>query len=71
MQDIAANLWYNQCMSGGSGKWYGIVIGSLMLAVISNGLDILRVNSNYQLVIKGFIIIFAVLMDIKGKAKKT
>jgi len=71
MDAIAATVIGGVSMSGGSGKWYGIVIGSLMLAVISNGLDILRVNSNYQLVIKGFIIIFAVLMDIKGKAKKT
>jgi len=70
MDAIAATVIGGVSMSGGSGKWYGIVIGSLMLAVISNGLDILRVNSNYQLVIKGFIIIFAVLMDIKGKAKK-
>lgn len=70
MDAIAAAVIGGVSMSGGSGKWYGIVIGSLMLAVISNGLDILRVNSNYQLVIKGFIIIFAVLMDIKGKAKK-
>ena len=66
---IAACVIGGVSMSGGSGKWYGVVIGSLMLSVISNGLDILRVNSNYQLIIKGIIIILAVLMDIKGKAK--
>ena len=70
MDAIAACVIGGVSMSGGSGKWYGVVIGSLMLAVISNGLDILRVNSNYQLIIKGFIIILAVLMDIKGKGKK-
>ncbi len=69
MDAIAATVIGGVSMAGGSGKWYGIVIGSLMLAVISNGLDILRVNSNYQLVIKGVIIILAVLMDIKSKAK--
>ena len=58
-------------MSGGSGKWYGVVIGALMLAVISNGLDIMSVNSNFQLIIKGLIIIFAVLLDIKGKGKRS
>ena len=71
MDAIAACVIGGVSMSGGSGKWYGVVIGSLMLAVISNGLDILRVNSNYQLIIKGVIIILAVLMDIKGKAKKS
>lgn len=70
MDAIASVVIGGVSMSGGSGKWHGIVIGALMLAVISNGLDILRVNSNYQLIIKGFIIIFAVLMDIKGKGKR-
>lgn len=71
MDAIAACVIGGVSMSGGAGKWYGVVIGSLMLAVISNGLDILRVNSNYQLIIKGVIIILAVLMDIKGKGKKS
>jgi ribose/xylose/arabinose/galactoside ABC-type transport system permease subunit len=30
-------------MSGGTGKWYGTVIGALLIAVIGNGLDILNV----------------------------
>jgi predicted ABC-type sugar transport system permease subunit len=42
-----------------------------MLAVISNGLDIMRVASYYQLVIKGIIIIVAVLLDVTSKAKKS
>lgn len=67
MDAIAACVIGGVSMSGGAGKWYGVVVGSLMLAVISNGLDILRVNSNYQLVIKGVIIILAVLMDIRGR----
>lgn len=67
MDAIAACVIGGVSMSGGAGKWYGVVIGSLMLAVISNGLDILRVNSNYQLIIKGVIIILAVLMDVRGR----
>lgn len=57
-------------MAGGAGKWYGTVIGALMIAVIGNGLDILGVSSNYQLVIKGAIIVLAVLIDIKSKARR-
>ena len=56
-------------MSGGSGKWHGVVIGSLMIAVIANGLDIMRVDSNWQPVIKGAIIILAVLLDIRSKRR--
>lgn len=70
MDAIAAAVIGGVSMTGGSGKWHGVVIGALMLAVISNGLDIMRVNSNFQLIIKGLIIIFAVLMDIKGKGKR-
>lgn len=66
---IAAVIIGGVSMSGGSGKWYGTVIGALLIAVISNGLDILNVSSHFQLIIKGLIIIIAVLIDIKGKAR--
>ncbi len=64
---IAAVIIGGVSMSGGSGKWYGTVIGALMIAVIGNGLDILNVSSHFQLLIKGSIIIVAVLLDVKGK----
>lgn len=64
---IAAVIIGGVSMSGGSGRWYGTVIGALLIAVIGNGLDILNVSSHYQLVIKGSIIILAVLLDVKGR----
>lgn len=70
MDAIAAAVIGGVSMSGGAGKWHGVVVGALMIAVIANGLDIMRVDSNFQPVIKGFIIIFAVLMDIRSKGKK-
>jgi ribose/xylose/arabinose/galactoside ABC-type transport system permease subunit len=66
---IAAVIIGGVSMTGGSGKWFGTVIGALFIAVISNGLDILNVSSYFQLLIKGAIIIFAVLLDIKGKSR--
>lgn len=66
---IAAVIIGGVSMSGGSGRWYGTIIGALLIAVIGNGLDILNVSSHYQLVIKGAIIIIAVLLDVKGKEK--
>lgn len=71
MDAIAAVVIGGVSMSGGAGKWHGVVIGALMIAVIANGLDIMRVDSNFQPVIKGLIIIFAVLMDIRGKRRKS
>ena len=52
-------------MSGGRGKIYGTLIGVLIIAVLNNGLNILGVSSYYQDVIKGLVILIAVLSDRK------
>lgn len=57
-------------MNGGSGKWYGMVIGALILSVMSNGLDILGVSSYYQKILKGLLIIIIVYIDVRGKERK-
>jgi len=67
---IAAVVIGGTSLDGGSGKWYGTIIGVLMLAVISNGLDIMRVPSYYQLIIKGFIIVIAVYFDVRSRKKQ-
>ena len=43
---------------------------SLLITAIANGLDILGVSSHWQKIVKGLIIVLAVLMDVKGKGKK-
>ena len=57
-------------MSGGAGKWHGAVIGTLFIAVMGNGLDLMGMPSNLQLVIKGAIIIAAVFYDIRAKRRR-
>lgn len=52
-------------MSGGRGKITGTVAGVLIIAVLSNGLNILGVTSYYQDVIKAIVILVAVLADSK------
>lgn len=64
---IAAVVIGGVSMAGGIGKWYGVVVGALLIAVMGNGLDLLGVDSNYQQVVKGLIIILAVFWDIRGK----
>lgn len=56
--------------SGGIGRIHGAVIGALLLTIISNGLDLLNVSSHYQQIVKGAIIIAAVLFDVKSKRTK-
>jgi ribose transport system permease protein/inositol transport system permease protein len=67
---IAAVVIGGISLDGGSGKWYGAIIGAIMLAVLSNGLDIMRVPSYYQYLFKGFIIVAAVFLDVRSKSKQ-
>jgi putative xylitol transport system permease protein len=60
---IAAVVIGGTSLSGGQGQIIGTVFGALLLGVINNGLDLLGVSSYFQLVIKGMIIIGAVLLD--------
>jgi len=62
---IAAVALGGTSMSGGRGKIYGTFIGVLIIAVLNNGLNILGVSSYYQSVIKGLVILVAVLSDRK------
>lgn len=50
-------------MNGGRGKILGTLIGILIIAVLNNGLNILGVSSYYQSVVKGIVILIAVLSD--------
>ncbi len=68
---IAAVIIGGVSMSGGVGKWWGTVIGALLISVIGNGLDILNVSAYFHLVITGAIIYFAVLVDMKGKVGRS
>jgi ribose/xylose/arabinose/galactoside ABC-type transport system permease subunit len=51
--------------SGGIGNISDMVIGALLLGVINNGMDLLGVEAFYKQVVKGLIIIIAVLIDRK------
>ncbi len=56
-------------LSGGKGSIFGAFIGVLVLGILTNGLDLLNVSSYYQQIIKGVIILLAVLADSKKNEK--
>lgn len=69
---IAAVVIGGTSMFGGEGAVTGTMIGALIIGVINNGLNLLNVSSYYQQVIKGVIVVGAVLMDgyARNKQKK-
>ncbi len=65
---IAAAVIGGASLSGGIGSIGGTVIGMLIIGILSNGLDLLNVSSYWQQIVKGAIILAAVLMDRKKTA---
>lgn len=70
MDAIAAVVVGGTSMSGGSGKIGGTVIGALIIGILNNGLNLLNVNSFWQDVVKGIVILLAVLIDYFRTKKK-
>ncbi|GIO25593.1 ABC transporter permease subunit [Ornithinibacillus bavariensis] len=64
---IAAVVIGGTSLMGGKGKIVGTLIGALIIGVIDNGLNLLNVSSFYQQIVKGGIILLAVLLDRRSK----
>jgi putative xylitol transport system permease protein len=67
---IAAVVIGGTSLSGGTGSLGGTLLGALLIGVINNGLNLLGVSSYYQQVIKGVIIVGAVLLDASRKGNR-
>jgi putative multiple sugar transport system permease protein len=66
---IAACFIGGASASGGVGKVMGAVIGAFIMGVMNNGMSILGVGIDYQQVIKGIVLLAAVLVDVHNKNK--
>lgn len=62
---IAAVVLGGTSLSGGQGTIIGTVIGALIIGILNNALNILDVSSYYQMIVKGIVILIAVLLDRK------
>ena len=62
---IAATVIGGTSLSGGRGRLWGTIVGAVLLGIVNNGLDLLNVSSFYQQIVKGLIILGAILIDSK------
>ena len=68
LDSIAAVVIGGTSLSGGRGSVLGTVLGAIIIGVLNNGLVLLNVSPFWQQVVKGFVILIAVMID-KANAK--
>lgn len=57
-------------MAGGYGFVGGTIIGALIIGVMNNGLNLMRIDSYWQMIAKGIIVLVAVYVDYIKSQKK-
>ena len=57
-------------LSGGEGTILGTIIGAFMISTLSNGLRILSVPQEWQIVVTGAIVVLAVYLDIVRRRRQ-
>jgi putative multiple sugar transport system permease protein len=66
---ISAVFIGGAAVTGGIGTVPGAIIGGLIIGVLNNGMSILGVDSDYQLLIKGLVLLAAVAFDVYNKRR--
>jgi len=64
---IAAVVVGGTSLSGGEGSVVGTIIGALIIGVLNNGLNLINVSPFYQAIVKGLVILLAVMVKNKNK----
>ena len=67
---IAAVFIGGASMSGGVGRIVGAVVGAFIMGVMNNGMSIMGIGIDYQQVIKGLVLLAAVVFDVYNKQKR-
>ncbi len=70
MDAIAACFIGGASAYGGTGKISGVIIGALLMGLINQGMSIMGIDSNYQRVVKGLVLMLAVMFDVLSKRQK-
>ena len=67
---IAACIIGGTSMRGGAGTVFGALIGALIIATLDNGMSMLGVDTYWQMIVKGSILLLAVWLDVATSTKR-
>jgi ribose transport system permease protein len=67
---IAAVVIGGTSLSGGEGSVVGTIVGALIIGVLNNALNLMNVSPFYQSIVKGLVILIAVLLDKKSNKSR-
>ena len=70
MDAIAACFIGRASAYGGTGKISGVIIGATLMGLINQGMSIMGIDTNYQRVVKGIVLLLAVMFDVLSKREK-
>ncbi|TPE43808.1 ABC transporter permease [Amaricoccus solimangrovi] len=68
---IAATVIGGTSLTGGQGRITGTVIGTVILGTMTSGFTFLRIDAYYQEIVKGLIIVAAVVVDVQRQKKRS
>ena len=60
---IAACVIGGTSTTGGKGRLWGTFLGALIMGIITNGMNLMNISTNWQLIVQGMIIVIAVGLD--------
>ena len=69
MDVIASAIIGGTSTLGGEGTVIGAIIGAFFMAALDNGMSLLNMAAAYQYIVKGFVLLIAVWMDIENRKR--
>ena len=57
-------------MTGGTGNYYGAILGAVIMMSIDNGMSMMNLDAYWQFMVKGVILVAAVLFDTQTRKRR-